>query len=171
MPKRKNTKYVSQREREEPLEKCLEYLDNEDEDNIFEDTNSDSDSDSDRYGWARSNWKRRSKWNSWLRWWCRWCKYDDNDTNNVNSNNKEVENENRDFTNIEHVAELPRKTKFRHLDEITNEENFDVLKQVENKQYSFSATNKQFQMKWFTKSRNIRKVGRQPASNIMTYSK
>ena len=47
MPKRKNTKYVSQREREEPLEICLEYLDNEDEDNIFEDTNSNSDSDTD----------------------------------------------------------------------------------------------------------------------------
>ena len=45
------------------------------------------------------------------------------------------------------VAELPRKAKFRSLDEITNEENFDVLKQVENKQYNFNTANKQPQIK------------------------
>ena len=148
MPKRKNTKYVSQREREEPLEMCLEYLDNEDEDNIFEDTNSNSDGDTDTdmdkldptgKGDLNETVDSDDDVDD--------VNNDDNDTNNVNSNNKEVDNENRDFTNIEEVAELPRKTKFRHLDEITNEENFDVLKQVENKQYSFSATNKQFQMK------------------------
>ena len=36
---------------------------------------------------------------------------------------------------MEDVAELPRKARFTYLDEIKNEENFDVPKQVENKQY------------------------------------
>ena len=88
-------------------------------------------------------------------------------TNSVNSNTNEAENQNINFTNMEDVAELPRKAKFRSLDEVTNEENFYGLKQVENKQYNFSTANKQFQMKWFTKNRNIRNVGRQPASNVV----
>ena len=47
-----------------------------------------------------------------------------------------------------------QESKFRSLDEITNEE-------------KFRTANKQFQMKWFTKNRNIRNVGRQPAINIV----
>ena len=39
---------------------------------------------------------------------------------------------------------LSRKAKFRFLDEVTYEENFDVLKEAENKQYNFSTANKQF---------------------------
>ena len=58
-----------------------------------------------------------------------------------------MKNENIDFTNMKDVAELPRKAKFRSLDEIKNEENFDVLKQVENKQYNFDTANKQPQIK------------------------
>ena len=43
------------------------------------------------------------------------------DTINVNSNTNTVENGNIDFTNMENVAQLPRKVKFRSLDEITSE--------------------------------------------------
>ena len=68
---------------------------------------------------------------------------------------------------MEDVAELPIKAKFRSLDEITNKENIDVLKQDENKQYDFSTANKQFQMKWFTKNTNIRNVVRQQARNTV----
>ena len=67
---------------------------------------------------------------------------------------------------MEDVAELPRKAKVRSLYERTNE-NFDVLKKVENKQYNFLTANKQFQMKWFPKNRNITNVGCQPASSIV----
>ena len=91
----------------------------------------------------------------------------DDDTNNVNSNTNEVENGNIDFTNMEDVAQSQRKATFRSLDEITNIGNFDVLRLVENKQYNFSTANKQFQIKWLTKSRNIRNVGRQLASKIV----
>ena len=35
------------------------------------------------------------------------------------------------------------------------------------KQYNFSTAIKQFQIKWFTKNKNIRNVGRQPARNII----
>ena len=63
------------------------------------------------------------------------------------------------------VAELPRKAKFRSLDEIKNEENFDVLKQVENKQYNFNTANKQPQIKQLAKNRNIGNLGRQRPSN------
>ena len=35
------------------------------------------------------------------------------------------------------------------------------------KQYNFSTAVKQFQIKWFTKNKNIRNVGRQPARNII----
>ena len=47
MSKRKNSKSVSYRVRKEFLENVLENLDNEDEDDIFENTNLDSDSDTD----------------------------------------------------------------------------------------------------------------------------
>lgn len=39
-----------------------------------------------------------------------------NHANNVNSNTGEVENENIDFNNMEDIAELPIKGKFRSLD-------------------------------------------------------
>ena len=39
-----------------------------------------------------------------------------NHANNVNSNTGEVENENIDFYNMEDIAELPIKGKFRSLD-------------------------------------------------------
>ena len=85
----------------------------------------------------------------------------------MNSNTNEVENGNIDFTDMEDVAQSQRKATFRSLDEITNIGNFDVLRLVENKQYNFSTANKQFQIKWLTKNRNIRNVGRQLASKIV----
>ena len=63
------------------------------------------------------------------------------------SNTNEVENENIYFTKMEDVAGLPRKAKFRSSGEMTYKENLDILKQVENKQYNFSISNKLFQMK------------------------
>ena len=139
MSKRKSKKYVSQRERVELLEKFLEDLD---EDDIFENLDSDSDTDTDMdeldttgEGDLNETFDLDNDVDN--------VNNDDSDTNNVNSNTSEAENENINFINMEDVAELPRKAKFRSLDEITNEENFYGLKQVENKQYNFSTANKQ----------------------------
>ena len=124
MSKRKNTKYVSQRERGELLEKFLQNLDNEGEDDIFETTilNSDSDMDEvDKTGEEDLN-ETVDLDNDVDN-----VNNNGNDTNSVNSNTNEVENENIDFTNMEDVAELPRKANFRFLNEMTNEQNFNVL--------------------------------------------
>ena len=172
MSKRKNTRFVSQREREELLENFLENLDNDDNDDVFENTNVDSGSDTDTDmeeidPTVEGDLNEAIDLNN------------DNDINNVNNedaatnnvnnntNNNQVERENIDFRNNVEEIELPRKAKFLNLDEVTNEENYDPIYQNENKQYNFSTANKQFQMKWFTKNRNPRNVGRQPASNIV----
>ena len=126
----------------------MEDLDNEDKEDILEDTNLDSDSDTDTAVDELVLTEDRDlnepvdlhndvdNVNN-----------NDNDTVNINSNTNEVENENIDFTNMEDVAELQGKAKLRSLDETTNEENFNVLKQVINKQYNFTTANKQSQMK------------------------
>ena len=92
MSKRKNTKYTSQREREELLENFLEDLDNEDEEDIFENTNLDSDSDTD-IDMAELDPIGKEDLNETV------DLYNDvdnvynidNDTNNVNSNTNKVE--------------------------------------------------------------------------------
>ena len=126
----------------------MEDLDNEDKDDILEDTNLDSDSDTDT-GVDELVLTEDRDLNEPvdLHNDVDNVNNNDNDTVNINSNTNEVENENIDFTNMEDVAELQGKAKLRSLDETTNEENFNVLKQVINKQYNFTTANKQSQMK------------------------
>ena len=116
-------KCVSQREREKLLETFLEDLDNEDKEDILEDTNLDSDSDTDtgvdepvptEEGDLNETVDLHNDVDN--------VNDNDNDTVNINSNTNEVENENIDFTNMEDVAELQGKAKFRSLDETTNDE-------------------------------------------------
>ena len=126
----------------------MEDLDNEDKEDILEDTNLDSDSDTDT-GVDELVLTEDRDLNEPvdLHNDVDNVNNNDNDTVNINSNTNEVENENIDFTNMEDVAELQGKAKLRSLDETTNEENFNVLKQVINKQYNFTTANKQSQMK------------------------
>ena len=126
----------------------MEDLDNEDKEDILEDTNLDSDSDTDT-GVDELVLTEDRDLNEPvdLHNDVDNVNNNDNDTVNINSNTNEVENENIDFTNMEDVAELQGKAKLRYLDETTNEENFNVLKQVINKQYNFTTANKQSQMK------------------------
>ena len=126
----------------------MEDLDNEDKEDILEDTNLDSDSDTDT-GVDELVLTEDRDLNEPvdLHSDVDNVNNNDNDTVNINSNTNEVENENIDFTNMKDVAELQGKAKLRSLDETTNEENFNVLKQVINKQYNFTTANKQSQMK------------------------
>ena len=126
----------------------MEDLDNEDKEDILEDTNLDSDSDTDT-GVDELVLTEDRDLNEPvdLHNDVDNVNNNDNDTVNINSNTNEVENENIDFTNMKDVAELQGKAKLRSLDETTNEENFNVLKQVINKQYNFTTANKQSQMK------------------------
>ena len=126
----------------------MEDLDNEDKEDILEDTNLDSDSDTDTgVDELVPTEDRDLNEPVDLHNDVDNVNNNDNDTVNINSNTNEVENENIDFTNMEDVAELQGKAKLRSLDETTNEENFNVLKQVINKQYNFTTANKQSQMK------------------------
>lgn len=57
--------------------------------------------------------------------------------------------------------------KFKSFKEIANENDFDFVFLEEDKQYSYCSTNRQFNMKWFTKNSNVRNTIPQPACNIV----
>ena len=96
----------------------MEDLDNEDKEDILEDTNLDSDSDTELVPTEEGDLNETVDLHNDVHN----VNDNDNDTVNINSNTNEVENENIDFTNMEDVAELQGKAKFRSLDETTNEE-------------------------------------------------
>ena len=146
LPKRKNAKHISERERKVLLEIFIENLDNDDNDNIFE--NSDSESDDN----VNTDMNVTNP---------------NNNTTNVNTDSNENENESMHFSDDEEDNELPNKIKFKFLDEIKTEENSDPVNQVHDEEYSYSSANRQFEMKWFSKSNNARNAVRQPACNII----
>ena len=62
--------------------------------------------------------------------------------------------------------ELPQKINSKPLEETTNENNLDHAVLQEDEQYSCCSVNRQFNVKWCTKSNNIRNAGRQSPSNV-----
>ena len=182
MPPKKKARFVSEREREDLLQNFLENLENEDDDEIFEKSDSESEDDevdfeeevdanvdvniepneaneneviNEPVNTNRNTNRRRNE------------PVNNNNTNRNTNRRRNVNQREINRRNDDNEIELPRKVKFQSLDQITDENNFDPVVQEENEEYNYCSSDKKFKMKWFTKNNNTRNAGRQPACNVL----
>ena len=68
---------------------------------------------------------------------------------------------------VDKVDVLPRKQKFFNLDDVLNEENYDVLPEQEPSQFHYTDSKRQFTMNWHTAKQY--QSGRAPSRNVLRH--